>query len=67
VPIYTFYCRQLGGHAPSFEAYALEGDQAAAIQAQVMLEQHISAHSIEVYDGDRRVLTRSRAPAGAAL
>ena len=41
--------------------YRPRGDQAAAIQAQVLLEQHMSASHIDVYDGDRRVLTRSRA------
>ena len=64
--IYTFYCRRPDGAAPSFEAYELEGDQAAAGQAQVLLEQHMSASAIEVYDKDRPVLTRSRAARSAA-
>jgi len=63
--IYTFYCRKSDGAAPSFEAYELDGDQAAAAQAAVLLEQHMSACQVEVYDKDRPVLTRSRTRAGA--
>jgi hypothetical protein len=63
--IYTFYCRKPDGAAPSFEAYELDGDQAAAAQAAVLLEQHMSASQVEVYDKDRQVLTRSRTKAGA--
>jgi hypothetical protein len=64
--IYTFYCRRPDAAAASFEAYDLEGDEAAAQQAAVLLEQHMSASHIEVYDHDRPVLTRSRAGTRAA-
>lgn len=58
--IYTFYFRKPDGAAPSFEAYELACDQAAAAQSSVLLEQHMSAAQIDVYDHDRPVLTRSR-------
>jgi hypothetical protein len=61
--IYTFYGRRPDGAPTSFEAYDLSDDQAAAVQAQVLLEQHMSAARIEVYDKDRPVLTWSRAAA----
>jgi hypothetical protein len=64
--IYTFYFRKPGGGAPSFEAYDLEDDQAAAAQAQVLLEQHMSASHIDVFDHDRAVLSRSRVGAAVA-
>jgi hypothetical protein len=58
--IYTFYCRRPDGAAASFEVYDLDSDLAAAVQATVLLEQHMSASHIDVYDKDRLVLTRSR-------
>ncbi len=64
--IYTFYFRRPDGEVPSFEAYDLEGGEAAVAQAQVLLEQHMSASHIDVFDHDRAVLTCSRfAPAFA--
>jgi hypothetical protein len=62
---YTFYCRTNEGPATSSEAYELDSDLAAAVQATVMLEQHMNAASIEVYDHDRPVLTRTRSSRAA--
>jgi len=58
--IYTFHLRKPDGGPISFEAYELDGDVAAGAQAIVLLEQHMSAAAIEVYDRDRPVLTRAR-------
>ena len=65
VAIYTFHLRKTDGGPLSFEAYELDGDAAAQAQATVLLEQHMSAAAIEVYDRDRPVLTRARC--GAAI
>ncbi len=64
--IYTFHLRKADGGPLSFEAYELDGDTAAAAQAIVLLEQHMSAAVVEVYDRDRPVLSRARcgAPEG---
>lgn len=63
--IYTFHLRRADGGPISFEAYDLDGDVAAGAQAIVLLEQHMSAAAIEVYDRDRPVLTRARCGAAA--
>lgn len=63
--IYTFHLRKTGGGPISFEAYELDGDVAAGAQAIVLLEQHMSAAAVEVYDRDRPVLTRARCGAPA--
>jgi hypothetical protein len=63
--IYTFHLRRADDGPISFEAYELDGDVAAAAQAIVLLEQHMSAAAIEVYDRDRPVLTRARCGASA--
>jgi hypothetical protein len=63
--IYTFHLRKTDGGPISFEAYELDGDVAARAQAIVLLEQHMSADAVEVYDRDRPVLTRWRCAAPA--
>jgi hypothetical protein len=60
LPIYTFHLRKPDGAPGSFEAYELTCDQAAAAQATVLLEQHMSAAQVEVFDHERAVLSRSR-------
>lgn len=65
---YIFHMRRADGGPISLEAFELEGDAAAAAQAAVLLEQHMSAAAVEVYDRDRPVLSRARsgAPANVA-
>ncbi len=60
MPIYTFHLRKPDGAPASFAAHELNGDRAAADRAAALLKEHLSASHVEVYDQDRRVLTRAR-------
>jgi hypothetical protein len=60
MPFYTFYCCRPDDAAPSFEAYELPSDEAAAERAAQLLDSHASASHIAVYQGDREVLVERR-------
>ena len=60
MPIYTFYLRRRDGRASTFEAFELGDDQFAPAQALRMLGEHPSSASVDVWSGDRKVLSRDR-------
>ena len=60
MPFYTFYCCRPDGAAPSFEAYELHSDEAAAERAAELLDRHPSASHIAVCLDDREVLVERR-------
>jgi hypothetical protein len=55
--LYTFFLRRRDGDATSFEVHDLTGDEAAADHAAHVGAQHASAAYVEVFAGDRAVLT----------
>lgn len=55
VTLYTFYPREPGGLAQSFEVFELDDDVAASDLAAAMLAQHPGAAFIGVWSGDRKV------------
>jgi hypothetical protein len=61
VALYTFFLRRADGDATSFEAHDLPGDADAARHAAGVHAQHPSAAYVEVFHGDREVLTLSSA------
>jgi hypothetical protein len=60
--IYTFYMCNPDGSANSLEAFDLGSDEMAEARAMVMLAQHQSCAYVSVFQGDRPVLARYRAP-----
>jgi hypothetical protein len=61
MPIYTFYPCRPDGSSTTFEAFELDGDDAACGRAALLLEQHPSCAFVTVWRGDREVLP---APSG---
>ena len=59
---YTFYLCNLGGGAGSFEAFDLGSDEEAPARALKMLREHPTCTYLAVWDGERAVLERHRAP-----
>jgi hypothetical protein len=60
MPIYTFYLRRRDGRASTFEAFELRDDQFAPAQALQTLGEHPSSASVDVWSGDRKVLSNYR-------
>jgi hypothetical protein len=58
--IYTFYLCGSDGRASTFEAFELRGDQCARARALQMLGEHPSSAFVDVWSGDRKVLSRYR-------
>jgi hypothetical protein len=56
MPLYTFYPCRWDGSSTTFEAYELEGDDAARRRAAVLKEQHPSCAFVTVWRGDKEVL-----------
>jgi hypothetical protein len=56
MPIYTFYPCRSDGSSTTFEAFELDGDDAAQARAALLLEQHPSCAFVTVWLGDREVL-----------
>lgn len=61
MPIYTFYPCRPDGSSTTFEAFELDGDDAARGRAALLQEQHPSCAFVTVWRGDREVLP---APSG---
>jgi hypothetical protein len=59
--LYTFFLRRADGDATSFEIHELLDDAAAASWAHRVAAAHASAAYVEVFHGDREVLTVPRA------
>ncbi len=55
--LYTFFLRRGDGDATSFEMHELSADSAAADHAARVAADHASASYVEVFDGDRQVLS----------
>ena len=58
--LYTFHFYRRDGAATGMDAVELTTDADAARQALAFLEAHESCHQVEVWEGDRRVMTRRR-------
>lgn len=56
MPIYTFYPCRSDGSSTTFEAFELDGDDAARDRAALLVEQHPSCAFVTVWRGDREVL-----------
>ena len=61
--IYTFYLCNPDGSSTSFEAFELGGDKSAPERALKLLGEHPSCAYVAVWEGDRPILERHRAPA----
>ncbi|MDB5450340.1 MAG: hypothetical protein JWQ52_1468 [Phenylobacterium sp.] len=59
--VYTYFLRQAGGMAASFEAFEAADDAVARALAGAICAQHPSAAYVDVYDGDRLILRLERA------
>lgn len=57
MPLYTFYPCKPDGSAPSFEAFDLVSDDAAALFARSLLFEHPCAAWMSVWRDERQVLT----------
>lgn len=60
MPLYTFFPCKPDGTAPSFEAFNLASDEAAALFARSLLFEHPAAASMSVWRDDQQVLTLLR-------
>ena len=60
--LYCFYPCAPNGLASTFETAEFETDAEAAIHAQRVLDDHLSAASVVVWCGNRKVLTREQTP-----
>ncbi len=60
--IYTFYLCNPDGRSISFEAFELGGDNSAPERALKLLGEHPSCAYVAVWEGDRPILERHRAP-----
>jgi hypothetical protein len=60
MPMYTFHLRKHGGAPLVFDAVELAHDSATFAKAGEFLADHPSCGHIEVWDGDRPVLSRHR-------
>lgn len=58
--IYTFYPFQADGSSTTFQAVDLSDDTLAATCARGLLERHRSCVAVEVWCGDRRLVTQRR-------
>lgn len=63
--LYTFFLRRADGDATSFEVHDLVDDTAAAGHAALVGAEHRSAAYVEVFSGNREVLTLPRLAARA--
>jgi hypothetical protein len=63
--LYTFFLRRADGDATAFEIHELLDDAAANSWAQLTAAAHASAAYVEVFHGDREVITVKR-PARSA-
>ena len=63
--LYTFFLRRADGDATSFEVHDLADDAAAAELAAHVGAQHRSAAYVEVFLGDREVLSLPKVGARA--
>jgi hypothetical protein len=60
MPTYTFHLRKPGGAPIAFDMVELAHDSATFAKAGELLADHPSCGHIEVWDGDRPVLSRHR-------
>ena len=60
MPRYIFYPRTAGGAALTFEVFELPDRAAAAARCLELLDDHVSAVLVEVWEGERLVHTQAR-------
>lgn len=60
MPLYTFYPCKPDGTSDSFVTFDLVDDDEADVRARYVLDEHLSASHVVVWQGERRVLTRPR-------
>jgi hypothetical protein len=60
MPLYTFYPRKAAGASETFETVDLPGDAEAFSAALLALKRYDSATDIEVWCGERHVLSWAR-------
>lgn len=55
MPLYTFYPRRSDGSSTAFEALELPDDAEALQRARRVLDDHLSAADVAVWQGERHV------------
>jgi hypothetical protein len=60
MPMYTFHLRTPGEAPVGLEAFELAHDAAAFAKAAELLDEHLSCDHVEIWDGDRAVLSLYR-------
>jgi hypothetical protein len=58
--MYTFHLRRLQGGPTGLEAHQLQNDGESFAKAGAILDEHLSCDHVDVWAGDRPVLSRHR-------